>query len=208
MPKSRASAGRPARAKADSRAASPSSVRGLVKAPARSRPEASNIRPRGLLSRFEHGVAAMQRHDFAAAADHFRAMLDHGFQGDAEVRERARVYLLACDRQLAAPPRPGSTEDLLYAATLAYNRGALDEAEQLLSDLTGRAPDHDFAHFMLAIVRTGRGRLPDALAALGRAVELDPENRLRAMREPDLQPLRQANGFERVVGGGQSRRPR
>jgi predicted Zn-dependent protease len=209
MPKSRASAGRPARANANSRAVAPSPRRGLAKAPAsRQRPRSPDPGPRGRLSRFEHGVAAMQRHDFAAAANHFRAMLDAGLEGDAEVRERSRVYLLACDRQLAAPPRPGSTEDLLYAATLAYNRGALDEADRLLTDLTTKAPDHDFAHFMLAMVCTARGTLPDALTALDRAVVLNPENRVRAMREPDLLPLRQASGFERVVGRSQPRRPR
>jgi len=146
----------------------------------------------------------MQRHDFSAAAAHFRAMAAEP-RHHAEVRERARVYLLVCDRQLASPAEPRSTEEQLYAATLAYNRGALEDAERFLREATGADPKHDFATFMLAIVRTARGDFADALAALKRAVALNEENRLRALREPDLAPLRQTDAFKAAFGALRTR---
>lgn len=141
----------------------------------------------------------MQRHDFAAAVEHFQATAADG--ADPEVRERAAVYLLACQRQLSRPPRLRSAEEQLYAATLAYNRGALEDAERLLGELTAAAPDHDFALFMLAIVRTARGALAEALTALALAVRLNDENRLRALGEPDLAPLRHTDGFRKALDG-------
>jgi tetratricopeptide (TPR) repeat protein len=200
MPKSRASAGRPDRATANSQTLTPAAGRAAPRTAAR-RPRAAAAHPvtSGPLSLFEHGVAAMQRHDFETAARHFREMrTTPGL--DAEVRERARVYLLACDRQLANPTVPRSTEERLYAATLAYNRGALDEAERLLVETTSAEPKHDFAAFLLAVVRTARGAFPEALKALDRAVALNAENRLRALREPDLAPLRQTDGFRKSFG--------
>ena len=199
MPKPRASAARPARATAHSRTVTAAAHRAAPKTSrTRIRPGDAALRAHPVPSTFEQGVTAMQRHDFAAAAEHFRATAADGV--DAEVRERAAVYLLACERQLSRPPRLHSPEEQLYAATLAYNRGALEDAERLLVEMTAAAPTHDFAFFMLAIVRTARGALTEALTVLHRAVRLNDENRLRALGEPDLAPLRQTDAFRKAFG--------
>jgi tetratricopeptide (TPR) repeat protein len=122
-----------------------------------------------------------------------------GHPSEPELHDRARIFLAFCERHLDHPTTPRTLEERIDAATIALNRGRFDEAEHLLSRVTRDAPNHDYAHFMLAVARTGRGAFDAALAALDRAVALNPENRLLAMREPDLEPLRRVTGFQRTV---------
>ena len=48
---------------------------------------------------------------------------------EKELHERAALYIRFCERHLAAVPPPVETpEDRVYAATLAINNGAVDDA--------------------------------------------------------------------------------
>jgi Flp pilus assembly protein TadD len=200
MPKSRESGLRPARVKVDAPQSSAAKARRRVLRPA---PIAPPERPghADAVAIFERGMAAFHERDYSAAVAQFQALgTDH--PSEPELQERARVYLTVCQRQLARPASPETLQELLCAATVALNSGAFDEAERLLARVTRERPDHDHAHFMLALARTGRGAFLDALNALDRAIALNPENRLLALREPDLEPLRRVTGFDQAVHPG------
>ena len=47
---------------------------------------------------YERGVQALQRHDYHAAANHFRAVVS-GYPDERELLERARLYLRVCERE-------------------------------------------------------------------------------------------------------------
>ena len=72
---------------------------------------------------YERGLQALQRHDFGAAADALRMVIER-YPDERELLERARLYLKVCERELT--PRetaPRTAEERVYAATVALNAG-------------------------------------------------------------------------------------
>ena len=152
------------------------------------------------LSAFSAGLEALGANRVDEAERAFSAVLAH-WGGERELAERARTYLAVCGRRRqAAAPIDGSVSDRLLAATLATNAGDTDRALGLLERLLADAPATDQAHYMLAVVHTDKGRLDAAAAALARAVELNPENRKLARRDPDLRGLRDHPGASALLG--------
>jgi tetratricopeptide (TPR) repeat protein len=148
---------------------------------------------------YERGVQALQRHDFRAAAEFFRAVLDR-YPDERELLERARLYLRVCERETARQPQePRTPEERVYAATMALNAGdparALDHLQRALTE----APDSDHAHYTMAVVLGMRGRAEEALDHLRNAIGLNPENRSLARQDPDLESLRGHDGFRAAL---------
>ena len=143
---------------------------------------------------YERGVQALQRHDFQGAAGFFRTVLDR-YPEERELLERARLYLRVCERETSRQPTtPKTPAERVYAATVALNSGdhagALDHLQRAL----GEDPDHDHAHYILAVAVGMRNRGHEALEHLQQAIALNPENRALAKQDPDLDTLR---GHER-----------
>jgi tetratricopeptide (TPR) repeat protein len=155
---------------------------------------------------YERGVQALQRHDFAAAADHFRAVLDR-YPEERELLERARLYLRVCERETARqPPAPRTPAERVYAATIALNAGDHAAAADHLQRALSEDPKNDHAHYTMAVALGLRGRLDDALEYLGNAVGLNPENRSLALQDPDLEPVRGHSRFGDVLDTPATRR--
>ena len=80
------------------------------------------------LAVYETGVRALQRHDFEAAADSLRGVIQR-YPGERELVERARLYLQVCERETARRPSgPQTPSESVYAATVALNAGDVDGA--------------------------------------------------------------------------------
>jgi predicted Zn-dependent protease len=147
---------------------------------------------------FERGFQALQERQFGRAAGLLTSVVNE-FADEKELQERARVFLAVCERKagtLAAQPR--SFEERLNAAVVAINRGAFGDGLALLHQLEGEAPDNDHVQYLLSVSCAWVGNLSPALAHLHRAIELAPENRFRAAQDPDLEPLRQDQGFAAI----------
>ena len=152
------------------------------------------------LAAFSAGLEALQAGRLDDAEGAFGAMLA-GWGDERELAERARTFLAVVGRRRqSAAPLNGSVADRLLAATLAANAGDTDRAHELLVRLIADAPASDQAHYMLAVVHADKGRLEAAAAALARAVELNPENRALARRDPDLRALRHLPGITALLG--------
>jgi tetratricopeptide (TPR) repeat protein len=107
------------------------------------------------------------------------------------LRERVRLYLNVCERQVV--PRtsaPGTPEERVFAATVAFNAGDYETALEHLREANKAAPDHDLALYMLAAVLALRNEPHEAVPYLLRAIELNPENRAMARHDADLEALR------------------
>ncbi|MDE3157106.1 MAG: tetratricopeptide repeat protein [Acidobacteriota bacterium] len=140
---------------------------------------------------YEQGMQALQARDFGRAAALLSSVLDR-YPEELDLHERVRLYLKICERQAtAAPPVPQSAQERLYAATLALNRGRPDDALRQLESVLAADPHNDHAHYMLALVRVHRNELDQAARALHQAIALNPDNRLQARQDPDLESLRQ-----------------
>ncbi len=117
---------------------------------------------------------------------------------EKELHERVRLYLNICQRQASQrETAPQTIDERLYAATLAINGGSYDQAIGHLRLVRDEDPDNDHAIYMLAVAHAQRGEPAEAIAHLERAIALNPENRALARRDPDLEPLRDDEAFQR-----------
>ena len=160
------------------------------------------------LAFYERGVIALQRRKLAEATTLLRAVID-SYPEEKELHERARVYLTVCERQATArDATPATAEERVYAATLAVNSGEYDRGIEALQALSGELPDDDHVQYMLAVVHTLRGNCELALPHLQRAIELNPENRVLARQDADLEPLRRDPQCRRLLDRISTRRER
>lgn len=148
---------------------------------------------------YETGVRDLQARRFREAVASLRAVIER-FPEEKELHERARLYILVCERALAAqPPRHESPDDRVFAATLAINNGQLDQAVSQLTGVVQKAPDHDHAWYMLGVAHALMGRADQAVQHLARSMALNPENRDLAAKEPDLEALRRTDELRALL---------
>jgi len=158
---------------------------------------------------YETGVRALQRHDFEKAADQFRQVIDR-YPDERELHERSVLYLRVCERETARrPAAPQTAQERVYAATVALNAGDPGTALEHLRKALNDAPDSDHAHYIMAVALASHGQSTEALTHLRRSIELNPDNRALARQDPDLEEVRELDGFREaldIAAGGQ--RPR
>jgi tetratricopeptide (TPR) repeat protein len=148
---------------------------------------------------FEKGMEALQRHDYASAADRFGGLLS-AFPAEGALRERSQVYLALCERELARrAPEPRTVEERVTAATAALNNGDDDAAERLVRGVLREVPEHDLALYLLAAVVSRRGSDDEALHLLQRAVAANPEVRAQARHDADFDALRDLDAFHHLL---------
>ena len=148
---------------------------------------------------YERGVQALQRHNYPAAAEHFRVVLER-YPDERELVERARLYLRVCERETSRQPQnPTTPEERVYAATVSLNAGDHDRALEHLRRAIEDDPESDHAHYIMTVALTMRGRLDEALDHLQRAIALNPENRSLARQDPDLDTLREHDDFKAIL---------
>lgn len=152
------------------------------------------------LAVYETGVRALQRHDFEAAADSLRGVIQR-YPGERELVERARLYLQVCERETARRPSgPQTPSESVYAATVALNAGDVDGALGHLNRALERAPESDHAHYIMAVALVDKGDPSRALAHLRQAIALNQDNRSVALQDPDLGALHDLEAFRQVLG--------
>ena len=148
---------------------------------------------------YECGLAALQRHDYAAAANLLDSVLGQ-YPDEKELHERVRLYLNICQRKAAQrETAPQTIDERLYAATLAINGAQYDQAIAHLRLVRDEDPDNDHALYMLAVAHAQRGELAEAVAHLERAIALNAENRAVARHDPDLDALRGDEAFRMAL---------
>jgi len=148
---------------------------------------------------YESALETLQRGKYEAAAPLFQRIIDD-FPDERELHERSRRYLEVCQRQTAPQPKPQTTDDQVYAATLALNTGDADAALAYLEPAVRKEPDSDRVQYMLALAHAAAGTTGMALTHLHRAVELNPDNRFLARHESGFDALRNEEAFEEALG--------
>jgi len=147
---------------------------------------------------YERGLAAVQRRKFQNAVAAFQELLD-SYPEERELQERSRLYLRVCERETARLVPLESPEELVYAATVALNNGALDESLSHLQQAVEQDAGNEQAHYMLAVVYAQTNRPDLATTHLAKAVELEPENRTLARHEADFETLRKDARVRRLL---------
>ena len=151
------------------------------------------------VSLYERGLQALQRRDFAAAADALRNVIAR-YPDERELLERARLYLKVCERELEPKEQaPKTADDWVYAATVALNSADEPAALHHLTRALEANPRHDHAHYMMAVATARRAEPERALEHLRQAVALNPENRALARQDPELEWLRGLAGYAQAL---------
>lgn len=183
----------PSRARAVTRRAGP-----VVVWPVAPPPPPSGPAPEAV-SVFEKGMAALQRHAYAEAAETFRRITS-AFPSERALLERVRVYLDLCERELRRKPAaPKTVEERLTAATAALNDGDVGRAAELARSVVSEDARQDLAHYLLAAAAARRGAAEEALTHLARSVALSPEAGAQARFDADFESLRARDDFRRLT---------
>ena len=129
----------------------------------------------------------MQEGKFEKARALFGKIAD---DGPPELLERARVYIVACDRNAKSTGRSfvNSEEKYDYAVSL-LNTGYYEEAREQFEEILARTPAADYAYYGLAILESMTGHAENCLTNLARAIELKAHNRIQARSDSDFQDM-------------------
>jgi len=189
-------ASRSAKGKRPARGAVPGSAR----AKAVSEKAAKERRKKSLkaVALYERALGTLQKRRLSTAAVLFRRVINE-FPDERELHERCRRYLEVCTRETTPDPSPQTPEERVYAATLALNAGAPEEALEHLEAAVANEPDSDHIHYMLAVARAAAGETKAAVTHLQRAIELNPDNRFLARNEPSFETLQESAAVRQAL---------
>ena len=151
------------------------------------------------LRAFERAHKEFVRGHFGEARQLFRALVEK-HAGVSEVTARARTYLTIAESRLRSEPSLPRDADSLYdRGVIELNRGDYVAAQELFERALKREPAAAHIHYGLAATRSRLGSIDSALESLGRALEIQPNLRIRAQHDQDLTALRNDPEFERLV---------
>lgn len=151
------------------------------------------------LRAFEAAHKEFARGRFAEARTLFRALVEK-HASVSEVTARARTYLAVSDARLRTELALPKDADSLYdRGVIELNRGEYVAAQELFERALRREPEAAHIHYGLAASRARLGAIDTALKSLRRALDLQPNLRIRAQRDQDLNPLRSDPEFEQLV---------
>jgi tetratricopeptide (TPR) repeat protein len=151
------------------------------------------------LRTFERAHKEFARGRFAEARSQFRALIEK-YSNVSEVTARARTYLAIAESRLRTESSLPRDADSLYdRGVIELNRGEYVAAQEMFERALKREPQAAHIYYGLAATRSRLGSIDTALEALQRALELQPNLRLRAQHDQDLTLLRNDPEFERLV---------
>ena len=162
------------------------------------RPQA--VRPRGTESAHASDEPSLDAEEqlgvFEAAMKQFhgrhlaaaRELFERAAAGpERDVANRAQLHMAMCDRRLQQEaPSLESAEDYYNYGVALINTRKLAEARQNLEKALSIAPQADHVHYALALAEALGGNLEAAREHLGRAIEIEPRNRLMARQDADF----------------------
>jgi tetratricopeptide (TPR) repeat protein len=107
-----------------------------------------------------------------------------------ELKERCQMYIHTCQRQLEKPSLTFLTPEEHYDYAISQlNTGFYDDAREQFNNILNGHPSADYVFYGLAVLDAVTGRPQDCLTNLGRAIELNPRNRLQARVDNDFQSM-------------------
>lgn len=147
---------------------------------------------------FDRGVAALQRKKIDEAERNFLDLLQK-YPDEKELVDRARVYLVICERQRqSARAALAEPEDFYYAALLEKNRGNIAEAIEHLKR-AAKKNGGGRVDFLLACCYAQTGDSGIALEHLKKAIEEDQRHRILARHDRDFDPVRDIPEFQELL---------
>ncbi len=137
--------------------------------------------------RYEAAVLLLQQGKYEKAVIALEKLLP---DAPAEIRDRCRIYISTCQRQLQGRGRsfPTPEEHYDYAISL-LNTGYYEESREQLNQILHDHPGTDYAYYGLAVLESITGHAQDCLSNLARAIELNSKSRVQARADNDFQNM-------------------
>jgi tetratricopeptide (TPR) repeat protein len=136
---------------------------------------------------YEAAVLLLQQGKFDKALSALEKLL---LDAPVEIKDRCRIYISTCQRQLQSLGRSFQTPEEHYDYAISLlNTGYYEEAREQLSKILGDHPEADYAFYGLAVLESITGRVPDCLSNLSRAIQLNPKCRVQARADNDFQNM-------------------
>jgi tetratricopeptide (TPR) repeat protein len=164
-----------------------------IAAPGRKKPTtiagktANSLGSSPAFQQYQSAVQLLQQGKYDRALAAFEKLLP---SAPPEILERAKMYVVTCQRQMERSALAFQTPEERYDYAISQlNQGYFEEAREQLTGVIGDDPRADYAYYGLAVLDSITGRPQDCLENLGRAIELNPRNRLQARSDNDFQSM-------------------
>ena len=162
-------------------------------------PRQPTIDESAALGAFERAHKEFVRGRFAEARNQFRILVEK-YSQVSEVAARARTYLAIAESRLRTESMLPRDADSLYdRGVIELNRGEYVAAQEMFERALKREPEAAHIHYGLAATRARLGSIDLALESLQRALAIQPNLRVRAQHDHDLNPLRNDPDFDRLI---------
>lgn len=174
-------------------------VRAVRPTPAAPPPRPPTQDESAALAAFERAHKEFTRGRFAEARNQFRILVDK-YSQVSEVAARARTYLAIAESRLRTESiLPRDADSLYDRGVIELNRGEYVAAQEMFERALKREPEAAHIHYGLAATRARLGSIDLALESLQKALNLQPNLRVRAQHDHDLNPLRNDPDFDRLI---------
>lgn len=174
-------------------------VRAIRPTPAPPPPRPPTQDESAALGAFERAHKEFVRGRFAEARNQFRVLVDK-YSQVSEVAARARTYLAIAESRLRTESiLPRDADSLYDRGVIELNRGEYVAAQEMFERALKREPEAAHIHYGLAATRARLGSIDLALESLEKALNLQPNLRVRAQHDHDLNPLRNDPDFDRLI---------
>lgn len=145
------------------------------------------------LAAFESAIQLVHGSKWKQAAEELEKVIAES--DTHELTDRARQYLAICQDRLDGEPE---IDDVYLAAVYRKNRGDVEEAQRLASK-AGSADKDDKIAYLQASLHALAGDEDQAIEVLGKAIQMDPRNRVQAYHDPDFKELREHEDFQGLL---------
>jgi|SRR5580698_9421391 tetratricopeptide (TPR) repeat protein len=149
------------------------------------------------LQHYQSAVQMLQQAKFDKALMAFEKLLG---TAPPMLAERCRMYVVACQRELAKSKLTFTTpeEQYDYAVSL-LNMDYYEEAREQFSEILRGHPKADFALYGLAVLDAITGQVEECLDHLTKAIDGNPRNRLQARTDSDFHAVQDDPRFTELL---------
>jgi tetratricopeptide (TPR) repeat protein len=137
------------------------------------------------LKRFQSAMRAMQEGKYDKAKAEFDRL---AADGPFEMKDRSIVFARACEKEMqkSSGLEFSCVEERYDYAVLLLNQGNYEDAREHIDAILSACPEADYAYYGAALLASMTGQAEECLQHLGRAIELNPQNRILARRDADF----------------------
>jgi tetratricopeptide (TPR) repeat protein len=147
---------------------------------------------------YAEGVDLLNLRKYSQAATRFGKAAEGP---NSALTHSASVYRRICQQRTASEVQPKTAEDRYNVAVALINDRRLEDAQRLLELAVKQEPKGAHIHYALAVVATLSGEVSNGVSSLDRAMQLDPQSRMLALRDGDLAALRSSPAGVELLSG-------